>query len=251
MNGRLCYCAALPLNRYCAALPLNRYCAALPLNRAPRAKTPASNQARATKLLQEHSSRNTPSKILLKNGEGYMTKTVSKVEETTQTARDRERVEQARAIVRPNVLWAMGAGVIPFPIVDVLGITAVQLKMLKQLGDHYNVPFIEHRAKSIIGALVGGLGTVGAASLTMMSVVKVLPFAGQTLGAVAVPIAGGAITHALGQVFIQHFESDGTFLDFDPVGMRDHFRREFETAKDKVKTPTYQSESSKSASAVG
>jgi uncharacterized protein (DUF697 family) len=152
-------------------------------------------------------------------------------------AQDRERVEQARAIVRPNVMWAMGAGVVPLPLVDVMAISGVQLKMLKELGDHYGLTFREHRVKSIVGALIGGLGSYGLGSLAVMSLMKVVPFAGQALGSVAVPIAGGALTHALGQVFVQHFESGGTFLDFDPVAMREHFRREFDSAKKTVKGP--------------
>jgi uncharacterized protein (DUF697 family) len=163
-----------------------------------------------------------------------MATNVSKVDNAMQ-AQIRERIELARGIVRPNVMWAMGAGIIPLPIVDILAISAVQLKMLKELGDHYGVAFREHRVKTIVGSLIGGLGSYGLGSLAAMSVMKMLPFAGQALGSVAVPIAGGAITHALGQVFVQHFESGGTFLDFDPQAMREHFRREFESAKETVK----------------
>jgi uncharacterized protein (DUF697 family) len=163
-----------------------------------------------------------------------MTMNVSSEDDTTQT-HIRERIDRARAIVRPNVMWAMGAGVVPLPVVDVLAISAVQLKMLKELGDHYGVAFREHRVKSIVGSLIGGLGSYGLGTLAVMSLMKIVPFAGQALGSVAVPIAGGALTHALGTVFVQHFESGGTFLDFDPVAMREHFRREFEAAKEKVK----------------
>jgi len=164
-----------------------------------------------------------------------MATSVSKVDSTTMQAQVRERIEAAKAIVRPNVMWAMGAGIVPLPIVDVLAISAVQLRMLKQLGDHYGVGFREHRVKSIVGVLIGGLGSVGLGSLAAMSLLKLVPFAGQALGSVVVPIAGGAVTHALGQVFVQHFESGGTFLDFDPMAMREHFRREFEVAKETVK----------------
>lgn len=163
-----------------------------------------------------------------------MATNVSKVDQTMQ-AQIRERIEQARAIVRPNVMWAMGAGIIPFPILDVVAISAVQLKMLNQLGDHYGIPFREHRVKSIVGSLIGGLGSFGLGSLAAISLMKVLPFVGQAFGSVVVPIAGGAVTHALGQVFVQHFESGGTFLDFDPMAMREHFRKEFESAKETVK----------------
>ena len=42
---------------------------------------------------------------------------------------------------------------------------------------------------------------------------------------------GGATTYAVGKVFIEHFESGGTFLDFDPEKMRDHFQELYEEGK--------------------
>jgi hypothetical protein len=45
------------------------------------------------------------------------------------------------------------------------------------------------------------------------------------------PAFGAAATYAVGQVFIQHFESGGTFLDFDPDKVREHFRQEFDRAR--------------------
>jgi hypothetical protein len=40
-----------------------------------------------------------------------------------------------------------------------------------------------------------------------------------------------ASTYAVGRVFIQHFESGGTFLDFDPDKVRAHFEAEFKKAQ--------------------
>jgi uncharacterized protein (DUF697 family) len=171
--------------------------------------------------------------------EGHMATSVTKVEHTIQP-QIRERVEESRAIVRRNVMWAMGAGMVPMPIVDVFAISAVQLKMAKELGDHYKIAFRENRVKSIVSSLIGGFTSFGLGSIALMSLMKVVPVAGQALGSIAVPVAGGAVTHALGQVFIQHFETGGTFLDFDPLTMREYFRKEFESAKETVKS--YQSE---------
>jgi uncharacterized protein (DUF697 family) len=153
-------------------------------------------------------------------------------------AQVRERIEGARGIVRKNVMWAMGAGVIPLPVVDVAAISAVQLKMLRQLGTHYDVAFREHRVKSLVGSLIGGLGSFGLGALAVMSLSKLIPVVGQAAGSIALPIAGGAVTHALGQVFIQHFETGGTFFTFDPEAMREHFRSEFAAAKETVKSYT-------------
>jgi lipoate-protein ligase A len=42
---------------------------------------------------------------------------------------------------------------------------------------------------------------------------------------------GGAATYAIGRVFIQHFESGGTFLDFNPEKVREYFKEQFERGK--------------------
>ena len=57
---------------------------------------------------------------------------------------------------------------------------------------------------------------------------------GVSFGMIAVPAFYAAATHAVGQVFLQHFESGGTFLTFDPEQVRDHFRKEFEANGGKV-----------------
>lgn len=145
-----------------------------------------------------------------------------------------KRVNEARQIVKSNVVWALGVGVIPVPIFDLVGVTAVQIKMLKQLSNLYDIPFMEHKVKNLVGSLVGGLGSVGIGSAVAFSVFKFLPVIGQAAGAVAVPIAAGSLTYTIGKVFIQHFESGGTFLDFDPVAVKKHFRAEFEKSKDVV-----------------
>lgn len=152
----------------------------------------------------------------------------------SETTRDHRLIE-AQAIVKDNMIWAMGVGVVPVPIFDLVGITAVQVKMLRKLSEHYDVPFSEHKVKNIVASLVAGLGSVGIGGAIALSVVKMIPFMGHIAGTVAIPAAAGALTYATGKVFIPHFESGGTFLDFDPVAVREHFRGEFEKAKVIVK----------------
>ena len=43
----------------------------------------------------------------------------------------------------------------------------------------------------------------------------------------AMPTLNAAISYAVGKVFIQHFESGGTFLDFDPKKVRAYFEDQF------------------------
>lgn len=144
------------------------------------------------------------------------------------------RVGRAEAIVRRNVLWSLGAGVVPFPLFDAIAITGVQLKMLAELSELYKVEFTENIAKKVIGSLLSSLGGVTIGSVVGASLSKFIPVVGTALGIVSVPLIGGASTHATGKVFVLHFEAGGTLLDFDPHKMRRYFKDEFEKGKQTV-----------------
>ena len=151
---------------------------------------------------------------------------------------------EAKTIIRQNVLWAMGGGLLPFPVLDVVAITAAELKMLKELSALYGVPFREEQAKSILASLFTGLGApfVGAAVAT--SLAKAIPAAGYFGSLLAVPAFAGAFTYAVGKVFHLHFAFGGTFLNFNPRKVREHFAREFEEGKlvaSKVKSESHTS----------
>lgn len=148
------------------------------------------------------------------------------------TAEGAARQERAEAIVRRNIYWALGAGAIPVPFLDFAAITGVQIKMLKQLSAEYDVPFLENKVKNIVGSLISATLTVGTGTAVVFSALKFIPIVGTAAGFVSVSLAAGAITYATGRIFIQHFESGGTFLDFDPKKVRERFKAEFEAGKD-------------------
>jgi len=50
-----------------------------------------------------------------------------------------------------------------------------------------------------------------------------VPFVGAYVAVLTQPVLGGAVAYGLGKVFIQHFESGGTFLTFDPNKVRDYY----------------------------
>ena len=141
------------------------------------------------------------------------------------------KLERSRAIVRKYMYWSMGAGLIPFPYVDLAAVTGVQLKMLADLADHYSIPFSKHRAKEIVAALLGATLPAPIAASALGSAVKMVPLVGGIIGGVSVPLLCGATAYAVGTVFIQHFESGGTFLNFDPTKVKEHFQQEFEKGK--------------------
>ena len=150
------------------------------------------------------------------------TETESQAERTVDTPGERE--SRARRIVKTHMWVSMGVGLIPVPTVDLAGITAVQLRMLHELTKLYDVPFSRDLGKKLIGALLGSCVPV-----SLGSTAKMLPFVGYVVGGLSTPLLAGAATYAIGKVFIQHFETGGTLLDFEPAKMRERFRRAFAT----------------------
>jgi hypothetical protein len=47
-------------------------------------------------------------------------------------------------------------------------------------------------------------------------------------------LLGGASTYAVGRVFIQHFESGGTLLTFDPAKVRDYYTHQLDTGHKRI-----------------
>ena len=143
-----------------------------------------------------------------------------------------QRLDRAQGIVQRNIYWAVGAGAIPVPLLDFAAIAGVQVKMLRQLSAEYDIPFMEHKVKNVVGSLLSASLSVGGGTALIFSVLKVIPLVGTAAGFISTSIAAGAITYATGRVFIQHFESGGTFLDFDPKKVRERFKAEMEKGKE-------------------
>jgi uncharacterized protein (DUF697 family) len=140
---------------------------------------------------------------------------------------DKDNTKRAEKSIRNHVLWSMGAGFIPFPVADFLAVAAVQLDMIKSMTTIYNLDFKETEVKALISALTGsGLTRLGASAL-----IKIIPGVGSALGGVSMSILSGASTYALGQVFKRHFESGGTFLDFDIESFKKFYNEQFEKGK--------------------
>lgn len=161
---------------------------------------------------------------------------------TTETTAPSPLAE-AESITNHYVGWAMGAGLIPFPVADLAAITGVQLKMLKEISAVYDVEFSENRGKSIVLSLLSGLGSTSIAVSIVGSAAKVVPGAGSLLSFATLPVVAGALTYATGKVFIQHFESGGTFLTFDSMEAKQAFAQEFEKGKATLKQTAGKAES--------
>ncbi len=138
----------------------------------------------------------------------------------------------AQAIVEKYLWWSVGAGMIPIPLVDFAAVTAVNLRMLRELSAVYGVDFSEDKAKAAIGSLTAGLATgVLGQSRTVASALKTIPVVGQTVASVAASVIGAGTTYATGRVFVQHYASGGTLLDFNPESVRAFFKEQYEKGK--------------------
>lgn len=140
------------------------------------------------------------------------------------------RKERLEKISKHHILASMGVGLVPVPVVDVVALMGVQLNMIRKLAAEYDIPFKQDSGKSIVTSLVGGLLSTKL-GIVLCSLIKCIPVIGQTTGAVTMPVIAGAITYAIYKVFVQHFESGGTFLDLDPAKVKAYFTEQFTRGK--------------------
>lgn len=137
--------------------------------------------------------------------------------------------EQANDIIKSHVLWSIGGGLIPLPLVDMAAVTALQVSMLEQLADLYGISYNRSIGKSFVAALTGStVAKLGA------SLVKAIPGIGSIIGGVAMSATSGASTYAVGQVAVGQFEAEGTLEDIDLDQAKEAYEEAFEEGKEVV-----------------
>jgi uncharacterized protein (DUF697 family) len=104
---------------------------------------------------------------------------------------------------------------------------ALNLKMIQALSRIYGVEFNKDLGKAAIYSFIGACGAGAIGGRVIFGLSTLIPVAGQLLQAVTVPLFAAGLTYATGKLFTQHFASGGTFLDFDPDAVREHFYAEF------------------------
>ena len=141
-----------------------------------------------------------------------------------------ENTEDVEKLIRRHVGFAMVAGAIPIPLVDIAAVTAIQLALINELAKQYEVDYSRERGKviaaTLIGTTVGNLiGRLGA------SAIKAIPGVGTVLGIGSMAVFAGASTFALGKVFEHHFKEGGNLFDFDVDAMKEKFKDFFKRGK--------------------
>ncbi len=161
------------------------------------------------------------------------------VEDETKISDENNRSENAEKIVRKHMLVALGTGIVP-PVIDIAALTGVQIRMLYLVSQNYGQKFKDDWGKSVVGSLIGGYGMARLATGAVFSLMKFVPVVGQIAAPVSLSVVASASTYALGKVFIKHFDSGGTLLNFDAEKLREYYYDQYEKgvklAKDRTES---------------
>jgi uncharacterized protein (DUF697 family) len=112
----------------------------------------------------------------------------------------------ARRIVERHKNYAAVGGLVPLPAANIASVTALNLRMVKQLSELYGVPFQRDRTRSLIIALIAGAVPTGAGLAASSTLMWIVP-GGLLWGLGVSAIAAGALTRGIGLVFIDSFEA--------------------------------------------
>jgi len=157
------------------------------------------------------------------------------LQDVMEAAPDSRRARATKLVERFS-LWSGAAGLIPVPFVDLVAVGGVQIQMLRRISQLYEVPFSKNRGRALIAGLAGTMipATTG---IGMSSFIKSVPLIGTAVGAIATPALSVGATYAIGMVFIQHFATGGTLLDFAPPDYNEFIKAQVKLHDSRSKAP--------------
>jgi len=164
--------------------------------------------------------------------------TPATIEGTLEQMQHKDLTSKANKVVKIHSAVSGAIGVIPVPPLGVAMIIANNLKMLHKLSTIYGIEYRKDVGKAAISSILVGCGTFTISGRLIWGLSTVAPVAAPVIGVVTIPIFGAAATYAIGKLFIQHFESGGTFLSFDPEKVRGHYAELFKEGKELSKAET-------------
>jgi uncharacterized protein (DUF697 family) len=121
--------------------------------------------------------------------------------------------------VERHAAYSAVGGIIPLPLANVASVTALIVRMVKALSDHYRVPFERARARAIVIGLMGGAMPTGFGVVTTTSLLHLVPGA-NLIGLAVCSVTAAACTRSIGRIFVEHFESGATLVEFPAIERR-------------------------------
>lgn len=140
-------------------------------------------------------------------------------------------VTESLRIVSRHSKIAAAVGLLPGGLLNFVGVFAVQVPMVWRIARAFGQNVSKEQARGVLLSLFTSVvpGIVGqGAGIAIASIPAAV--AGTVVYFVATPILAYALTRAVGNVFIMHFESGGTLLTFDPKAFTEYFVNEFKKA---------------------
>ena len=134
--------------------------------------------------------------------------------------------EKANRIIQSHVLFSMGAGAIPIPLLDLTAVTAVQMDMIRQLCDLHDKDYSEVTGKALVASLTGSAFARYGASL-----IKTIPGLGSLLGGISMVALSGASTYAVGQVCASFLSGNVQLENIDIDKAKEMFDEKFQEGK--------------------
>ncbi|MBF0276130.1 MAG: hypothetical protein HQM13_00005, partial [SAR324 cluster bacterium] len=143
--------------------------------------------------------------------------------------------ENAEKIVKKYILLSGGAGLIPIPLFDQIVIGSLLVKMTFDLGQLYEVKITRFRSKAIITAILGGAHAEWIPRFIMRGLILFAPGINVVGMMVLRPAFAGAITYAVGNIFIKQFEAGHTLENFDQKQAKKDFGEQIKAGQRFVK----------------
>jgi uncharacterized protein (DUF697 family) len=147
---------------------------------------------------------------------------IEKKSDTAETASMKGHIDPraakrllANKIVDRHRLYAAGGGLVPLPVASIAGVTAVVLRMVKQLSQLYGVPFERDRTRSLVVSIIGGAVPTGLGVATTSTLAWIVP-GGLLFGLAVSAVTAGALTRGIGLVFVESFESEALAREATP-----------------------------------
>ncbi|MFK7905713.1 MAG: DUF697 domain-containing protein [Chitinophagales bacterium] len=134
--------------------------------------------------------------------------------------------ELAQEIISKHTYIAVGTGLIPIPLVDIVILSTVQANMISELCDAYKVSYEKSIDKVLMTSVAGGALPKFAGSL-----IKAVPGIGSLIGGIFRAGFSAASTYAIGEVFVRHFEEGGNMKNFNFYLFQDYYQEVLEKGK--------------------
>ena len=142
---------------------------------------------------------------------------------------------ETEVVIDRYMFAAMGVGLVPVPVVDLVGVGAVQFKMIQKLAEMHGIEASDTRVRQGLISLLGG-AVPAFGAMPLFTFAQMIPVIGWTVGASAGSILGGASTYAVGHIMCRHFEAGGSMEDFKAENIKEAFKELVEKGKSAAKS---------------